>query len=499
MRMDILNRYLRSRGIESIFSTGVDAYESHVLLRAHQDNTSPQEICSRYANQIENDLKAASIDCDLFIDPTSSKWNDDFMQWNRTAIERIRQSGSVKVIEEQIPFGVDSHRYITGCWIEGECPICGDTASGYCCSACGYHFRPEELRNPRSRVKKEELDWVPVSCLYLEIQDIDKILQARPDYPTAKEKVLRYLDRQQKMVRLSVPGDWGVPIQTGSSDNIQQVVFTYTAIGFQLMVGDSYRTLRGCACNGFEKNSGITVVGGFGSDNVIPFLVGMQGGLVAAGYKPFDNFLINEMMYLEGKLFSTSRGHAIWVGDIINNTPMHSDVLRYYMAKISPEEGSTDLIIDELVDEANSLAERWGQVQHISNAVTKCNIPPQTDEAMLGLLEKALETQDLSLDIDQGVRIRAISSQIDDWLLLAPVSNNLCSAYWWLKGLCLLAYPLLPRWSQDQWEALGHHGIPRCETFLKSTIPIRMAGVRYLPLKREHLSPCLPDTLKFIE
>jgi methionyl-tRNA synthetase len=46
--------------------------------------------------------------------------------------------------------------------------------------------------------------------------------------------------------------------------------------------------------------------------------------------------LTNRFLKLEGGDFSTSRGHAIWVDDILEE--VSSDALRYYLALVSPEE-----------------------------------------------------------------------------------------------------------------------------------------------------------------
>lgn len=493
MRMDVLNRFIRSRGGQSLLSTGVDAYESHVLLSAFRENSTPEEIANRYAGMIEEDLRAVAIDCDVFINPLAADYSKQFRDWNMTAVELISNSGFVRVRKEQVPRGLKSGRYITGCWIAGRCPECKAEASGYCCSNCGYHFRPEELVGARSRTGPETLDWVEMNCLHLEIDDPERLLKVRPPYPDAVRKARNYLDRQERLVRLSAPGDWGVPIQVDNEVDVSQVVFTYTAIGFQLLAADAYRMLGAGDYNGFDPDSDVAVVGGFGSDNVIPFLVGMQGGLVAAGFKPFDHFLINDMMSLEGELFTTSGNHAIWVSDLIHRSCVEPDMVRYYLAKVSPEDGRTDFSVEEFIQATEELSARWSGVRQMVKDMLQTEASARPPQFLITCLEEALIMQNQCLNLDEGVRMQDLPGIVDEWIELMGAHAAGETAYWWVKGLALLAFPLMPRWAQAQWEALGHDGSPRTNAFFKTTRPNTVPTIEYSPVTWDQVLPSLPE------
>lgn len=139
--------------------------------------------------------------------------------------------------------------------------------------------------------------------------------------------------------------------------------------------------------NGFAPDSDVAVVGAFGSDNVIPFLVGMQGGLVAAGFKPFDHFLINDMMSLEGELFTTSGNHAIWVSDVINRSGVEPDVLRYYLAKVSSEGGRTDFSVGDFIKTSGENSDMWSRIGQAAENILQVRVvsrPPAVSHQQAG-------------------------------------------------------------------------------------------------------------------
>jgi methionyl-tRNA synthetase len=87
--------------------------------------------------------------------------------------------------------------------------------------------------------------------------------------------------------------------------------------------------------------------------------------------------------------------------------------------------------------------------------------------------------------------------QLAAWLVLEPDAGDGGSAsYWWLKGLSLLAYPLMPKLGFALWSALGHDRTPSMAEFGETTEPTAHAEIpRFTTLAAADLAPCLPETL----
>ncbi|MEM8934687.1 MAG: class I tRNA ligase family protein, partial [Acidobacteriota bacterium] len=71
-----------------------------------------------------------------------------------------------------------------------------------------------------------------------------------------------------------------------------------------------------------------------------------------------DTFVTNEFFTLDGKKFSTSRGHAVWGQEALDHLP--SDVLRYYLCANRPETEQTDFRLPDVqATIERQLENRW--------------------------------------------------------------------------------------------------------------------------------------------
>jgi methionyl-tRNA synthetase len=70
-------------------------------------------------------------------------------------------------------------------------------------------------------------------------------------------------------------------------------------------------------------------------------------------------------------------------------------------------------------------------------------------------------------------------------------------AYWWLKGLSLLAFPVMPDLAEQIWQGLGGAGEPRAAAFLAPTPAHRhLAALVFSRVELADLDACLPDSMQ---
>jgi methionyl-tRNA synthetase len=487
--MDVLKRALRRRGDHSVLMFAVDSFESYVLLRAHHLNISPGEVAALHTHEIRKDLKALDIEVDLFLDPLES---DLYHNSIIDRVESLRSRSAIEERKETFLYCADSSRFIIGCWLLGRCPNCGSESGGYSCEACGCHYRPEELTDKRSRLDEGPLTTVTCRTMFLRVRNtallhhhIEQML------PPAFQKILRqYLNRSEAVLRISVPGNWGVPISVEGEASPQVVYSGFASLGLLDAFGREYAQHFGRG-NPFHPDSDVTTICSFGIDNTVSRVMSCVGGaLDETNFRPPDSLLLNYFYHLEGAKFSTSRNHAIWASAIESISPNISDIVRFYLLETSPEEAETEFRVSSFFKTASELFEKWNRVieQALSNL-----LPSPPPEPLLRAFDEAMEMQENCLD-PHSFRSRDLPNVIRNWIELG---HNWAQEfpYWWLKGFAVLAWPVLPKLCSSLWLHMGHNGSPTQDSFLELT-EIKSDKVQLLKAFSEHdLRRCLPPSL----
>ncbi|VVC77220.1 Methionine--tRNA ligase [Aquicella siphonis] len=446
---DVLARYLRMRGAEALVMSGTDSYESYVTLQAAKEMRPPDSVCHAYHERIVNDLEVMQISMDEFVNPLSLRWNAVYSGWHYRILQQLQDAGSILRVNENMPWDPVRKMYLAGCWLQGKCPQCALEVTGYFCENCGAHFRPEELSHDSGLLHRE------VTNLFLRLQDICRLSETGIQ-PEIESSYRQYLNRQQGMLRLTANNPWGL------YHDDESTLFNYGFIfAYFLMLGEIASQRLHANENAFSADSSIITIACFGIDNAIPFLASVLGITNAcAEFKPFDYYLANHFYLLEGRKFSTSRRHAIWVKDFSGSEKLITDCVRYYLSSINVRENQGDFIMSEF--KACCLRMMDCVQRLVIPALQQIADVPITaiGADMMEEMESALARQEQAM---RPVRYlpQTATDQVEVWIQSgeghAKADGN---AFWWLKGLCLLVYPMMPHLGQEMWFALGYDGAP---------------------------------------
>ncbi|MEU1880721.1 class I tRNA ligase family protein [Streptosporangium sp. NPDC020072] len=481
LRLDMLSRFLRMRGDLPLIITGSDVYEPYMTFKAVAEGRSEAEIAAEYDALIAEDLSAVDIGVDQFINPCEDPWRKVFEEEVDACVRRLRHRGAVVEQRERVPYSRSAARYIVGPWLTGGCPDCGSRVSSYFCETCGGHFRPENLLEPQGPDGAGPLEWREISSLFLRVAEPEPLRRRMAEMrvpPRFQEAVERFLAREGGTVRLSAPQQWGVALE-GGVPGVPRTLFSYAGIFmFARLMGAVHGEMSGTGVNAFDPGSGVTTVTSFGIDNVIPTMVCIVGTALRHGdMKGYDRVLVNDFYQLEGEKFSTSRGHVIWSADIARAPRISADAVRYFLAGTRLEEGPESMEPRSFVEVNNTrLAGRLTSLVRAASAVSADVLPEPMGQDRLARLEELLRRQETALDGLVIATADAVAA-FDLWWRETPGEwGSASQAYWWLKGVAVLAFPIMPRLGRRLWESLGGTGEPRLAAFLEPTRPRASGG-----------------------
>jgi methionyl-tRNA synthetase len=474
LRMDILARFQRLCGNRTFLISGTDAHESHVPLTAERAGTGPAEIAGRYHREISRDLASIDVLHDAFIDPLDPRWASRYARWHHHLLGRLRELGRVVEVTERVPFSRASGRPLLGGFLAGRCPECGSAVVGTSCEECGMWFSPETIVDPRPNLAHDgDIEWRAVSNLFLRLDDrgLHELLADRDLEPGHRQVLAGYLAREGPYWRLTQQGGWGV---AAPSEVTAPGIFATYGLGilaYAALCGEEYGVLSGRGVNALAAGSGVVAVSAQGFDSIVPDIFAVLVlGMFGPELRPFDQLTMNRFILLEGSKFSTSRRHAIWTRKF--TAGVDSDLVRHYLARISPDETETDFRVEDFVALANRhvvhdlqrVADTsWDRLEHAPASAT-------TTPAgrLVSRLAALLEQQRSAVDPGR-LRVAEVVSALDAWPDTAPGpaqdAGRDAGAYWWLKGAAVLAWSLMPRWAMSTWRRLGHAGEPALADF----------------------------------
>ncbi|MGC3525897.1 methionine--tRNA ligase [Pseudomonas aeruginosa] len=503
LRMDIVGRYLRTQGHKVETISAVNGFDSYVLWKGVQEGRSPHEVCQDYHAQIAKDLEALDIQVDDFLELVSGPFANGHARRTRTIVEKLVALGVTETVTERVLFSRTTNRYIVGAWLVGQCPYCKSNAAGYFCEACGALIQPQRMVGPKPRLGDADLEWRDIETLFLSVADRPALVQRIEAYGAPREFLEiahRHLERENGLIRLTAPGQWGVSWDADRFGN-PRVLFE---AGWEhaLTCGACYESRGPTRAHPMERNGRITSLVSFGIDNAVLLLVASIAILDhLCDRQPFNHVLTNYFCNLQGSKFSTSRLHVIWAADIVNMTPATSDAIRLFLAKENPEQGETNFDLGGFIHFVNHELVDLLQTRIATAGDTLLRYGARSLEmspAQKAALPECLLAHDSAFCLD-AVSIRSAYVILRAWMSLPPEDlTNAPSAYGWLKVLAYLAFPIMPTLGKALWVGLGCEGDPRREVLLDASRPQvqGMSSSWFLPLSIELLRPCLPTSFE---
>ena len=345
---DILKRYLDSQGVQVKYVTGLDDHQSYVPLKAYKQSCTSEEILREYSKSITSTYALADIEPDLIISPGNS---DNYKIYIQNYFRTLHSRGELVEKEKDAYFCSKTGDYLFEAFICGTCPHCGASSDGNACEKCGIPNNCTDLINAESKYDGSGLIKKKIKQLYLPLDKyIDRLQvfwKSTSMKPHLKSLCQKLVDGGGMDIAITHPAKWGVPSTIEGYED--QVYYVWAEMAAAFIYMSEYVDQKGDWSIMDDKNwdESAELIHCFGFDNgnffttLFPCLWWAHGEI-----KKFpDRFITNEFLCLDGKKFSTSRGHAIWGNDFFSEND--SDVSRFYLALNSPESFQSNFNVDD--------------------------------------------------------------------------------------------------------------------------------------------------------
>ena len=426
---DVFSRYMRMVGHDVLMVSGTDEHGTPILVLAEQEGISVREVADKYNAVIAADLADLGLAYDLFTRTTTV---------NHYAVAQELFLGNYRngYMIEQTTFGAISPstgRTLPDRYVEGTCPICGyPEARGDQCDNCGNQLDATELIDPRSRINGETPQFVETSHFFLDLPALADALAGWLDEREAtgmwRPNVIKFSRNLLDGVRpraMTRDIDWGIPVPLEGWSDSETAWPKRLYVWFDAVIGYLSASIEWARRTGDPErwrewwNDPAAVSFYFqGKDNITfhaqtwPAELLGYAGRGAHGGEPGTYGVLNlptevvasEFMTMEGRQFSTSRGHVIYVRYMLER--YGPDPLRYFICAAGPENQDSDFTWAEFVQRNNSeLVAGWGNLVNRTAAmihksfgeIPLCGRLEPVDEALLATIREGFDTVGASI------------------------------------------------------------------------------------------------------
>jgi len=466
--------------------SGTDEHGTPITYGADQEGISPREFADRNNALIVEDLRRLGLSYDLFTRTTTA----NHYRVVQDLFLRLFEAGYIVKRTQLGAVSPRTGRTLPDRYIEGTCPICGyPEARGDQCDNCGNQLDPTDLKNPRSRVDGEVPEFREMEHFFFELPRFAERLRAwiesqkhwRPNVRSFSLNLLGEI----KPRAITRDLDWGVPVPLeGWRDRPDKRIYVWfdAVIGY-LSASMEWAQLRGTpeAWRSFWEDPQTRGYYFMGKDNIIFHSLMWPAILLGSGdlQLPYD-VVSSEYLTMEGKQFSTSRGHVIEVRDFLSR--YDPDPLRFHLTIAGPETSDADFTWAEFVRRNNDeLVGTWGNLVHRTLVNAQRNFGQVPDPGQLKARDLTLlAAVDAGFDsvggliasarfkaaIQEALRLAALVNQYlgeeQPWKTVAQdrdrAGSVLYTALCCVDNLKVIFTPFLPFSSQRLHEMLGHSG-----------------------------------------
>ena len=354
IQSDIWVRFQKLYGNKCIYVCAADAHGTPIMIKAREEQTTPEELLKRISKEQYKDLKDFNVEFDNFYTTHSSE--------NTELVYRIYKVllKEKHIYKKTIKQAYDESEkiFLPDRFIRGNCPRChAKDQYGDACENCGATYNPKELSQPVSVLSNTKPTWRKSEHHFFRLSSFEKQLKKWIKESNLHQNITSKLD-EWFTVGLR---DWDISRDAPYFGiNIPDTTDKYFYVWLDAPIGYLASFLNLCKKTSdlnFEdywlnKNSN-EIYHFIGKDIVYFHTLFWPAILEGSGFRKPNSVFAHGFLTINGKKMSKSRGTFIKARTYLDH--LDPTYLRYYYAaKLGPSMEDIDLSFDDFILRVNS-------------------------------------------------------------------------------------------------------------------------------------------------
>lgn len=338
---DIFARTQRQLGHDCVLLSYSDDYQSYMLRKGLELKTDPVALARANTARIERSLAATGIHVDHWMRPYD---NPHFRQAVTEVFDNACVHGAVEFKESLEPYCPDCDVWGYEAFGRGLCNHCGHDSDASQCEACAQAPDATKMADLHCKLCGRHHQWRSTPRAFLKLSAFRGLLREGHSHQRHRVPLDQWLhdtiEHHLDDWGITRPGDAGLDLATDGSCRVHT---WFMGLAGYMAAFREYAEKTGAPelfddywCSGqgeLVHFLGFDCV--YSHAIVYPVLLSLQKQL-----RVKQRFLPNQFLKLDGLNLSTSRNHAIWVSDLVQQAC--TDSIRLYLASIAPEETEGD-------------------------------------------------------------------------------------------------------------------------------------------------------------
>ncbi|WP_207421651.1 methionine--tRNA ligase [Desertivirga brevis] len=348
---DTFVRHLRLKKKDVVYICGSDEHGAAITIKAKKEGTTPQEIIDKYHTIIKKSFEEFGIAFNIY-HRTSSPVHHDL---SKEFFLNLYEKGEFVEKESEQYYDEEFDQFLADRYIVGTCPNCkSDGAYGDQCEKCGTSLNPTDLINPKSTLSGKPPVLKTTKHWYLPLDKYQPWLEEwllegkKNKWKTnVYGQCSSWLKSGLQPRSMTRDLDWGIDVPLEEAKGKKLYVWMDAPIGYisatKQWAEDNGKDWQLYWKKQQNEEDETCLIHFIGKDNIVFHCITFPSILHAHGeYVLPQNVPANEFLNLEGDKLSTSRNHAVWLHEYLEEFHGKQDELRYVLTSILPETSDSE-------------------------------------------------------------------------------------------------------------------------------------------------------------